>query len=81
MDRFREWLSDNLRYIMLIMAIVLGAGGIVLGTRLYKTYKNRPVQVQTVETQQDKGEIIEVYQKGYKLGDKVIRHAVVIVAN
>ena len=27
------------------------------------------------------GEIIEVYQKGYKLGDKVIRHAVVIVAN
>ena len=26
-------------------------------------------------------EIIEVYQKGYKLGDKVIRHAVVIVAN
>ena len=27
------------------------------------------------------GEITEVYQRGYKLGDKVIRHAVVIVAN
>ncbi|MBR2590404.1 MAG: nucleotide exchange factor GrpE [Clostridia bacterium] len=27
------------------------------------------------------GEITEVYQKGYKLGDKVIRHAMVIVAN
>ena len=26
-------------------------------------------------------EIVEVYQRGYKLGDKVIRHAAVIVAN
>ena len=69
MDRFREWLSDNLRYIMLIMAIVLGAGGIVLGTRLYKTYKNRPVQVQTVETQQDKGEIIVVTERPFVSAD------------
>ncbi|MBR0415136.1 MAG: nucleotide exchange factor GrpE [Clostridia bacterium] len=27
------------------------------------------------------GEIVEVFQKGYKLGDKVIRHAAVKVAN
>ena len=27
------------------------------------------------------GEIVEVFQKGYMLGDKVIRHAMVKVAN
>lgn len=33
------------------------------------------------DAEKGEGEIVEVYQKGYKLGDKVIRHAMVIVAN
>ena len=41
MNRFREWLSDNLRYILLILAVALGAGAIVMGVRLYKTYQVR----------------------------------------
>lgn len=30
---------------------------------------------------EDDGIVCEVYQKGYKLGDRVIRHAMVVVAN
>ena len=33
------------------------------------------------DEEKGEGEIIEVFQKGYKLGDKVIRHAAVKVAN
>jgi len=33
------------------------------------------------DEEKGEGEIVEVFQKGYKLGDKVIRHAAVKVAN
>ncbi len=29
---------------------------------------------------QESGQVVQVYQKGYKLGDKIIRHATVVVA-
>ena len=29
---------------------------------------------------QERGTVITVYQKGYKLGDKIVRHATVVVA-
>ena len=29
---------------------------------------------------QESGTVITVYQKGYKLGDKIVRHATVVVA-
>jgi len=35
----------------------------------------------TTQTEEDKGKIMEIIQKGYKLKDKVIRFAKVVVAN
>ena len=29
---------------------------------------------------QESGTVVTVYQKGYKLGDKIVRHATVVVA-
>ena len=29
---------------------------------------------------QESGTVVQVFQKGYKLGDKVVRHATVVVA-
>lgn len=33
------------------------------------------------DEQKGEGEIVEVFQKGYKIGDKIVRHAAVKVAN
>lgn len=38
------------------------------------------VQQQPVEEGQESGTVVRVYQKGYKLGERVIRHATVVVA-
>ncbi len=32
----KEWLSDNLRYILLLLALIVGVGAIALGVRLYQ---------------------------------------------
>ena len=29
---------------------------------------------------QESGSVVQVFQKGYKIGDKIIRHAMVVVA-
>jgi|GEM_PF-5479530 len=29
---------------------------------------------------QESGDVVQVFQKGYKIGDKIIRHATVVVA-
>ena len=36
MNSFREWLSDNLRYLLLLLIVILGVGAIILGVRLYR---------------------------------------------
>ena len=38
------------------------------------------VQQLPAEEGQESGTVVTVYQKGYKLGDKIIRHATVAVA-
>lgn len=38
------------------------------------------VMQQPAEEGQESGTIVQVFQKGYKLGDKVVRHATVVVA-
>ncbi|MBQ6321908.1 MAG: SH3 domain-containing protein [Lachnospiraceae bacterium] len=39
MNQFKEWLSDNLRYLVLLAALALGAAAIVLGVGMYKAYR------------------------------------------
>ena len=38
------------------------------------------VQQIPAEEGQESGTVVTVYQKGYKLGDKIVRHATVVVA-
>ena len=38
------------------------------------------VQQVTAQEGQESGTVVTVYQKGYKLGDKIVRHATVVVA-
>ena len=38
------------------------------------------VQQVPAEEGQESGTVVTVYQKGYKLGDKIVRHATVVVA-
>ena len=38
------------------------------------------VQQVPVEDGQESGTVVRVFQKGYKIGDKIIRHATVVVA-
>ena len=40
----------------------------------------KALSVLHVEDGQESGTVITVYQKGYKLGDKIVRHATVVVA-
>ena len=40
MKRFKEWLSDNLRYFLLLAAVAVGIAAIVLGMRMYEAYRN-----------------------------------------
>ena len=54
MKGFKEWLSDNLRYLILLAAILLGVAAIVLGMKLYRAYradKEQRAPVETVENQ------------------------------
>ena len=44
MNRFKEWLSDNLRYLMLLAALLLASGVVVLGVRMYQTYQAQKTQ-------------------------------------
>ena len=48
MKNFKEWLSDNLRYILLFLAGVLFAGIIWIGIRVYQQYDS-PTAGQNIE--------------------------------
>ena len=48
MNKFKEWLSDNLRYILLFLAGVLFAGIIWIGIRVYQQYDS-PTSGQNIE--------------------------------
>ena len=37
MNSFKEWLSDYLRYFILLLAMILAIGVIILGVQLYKS--------------------------------------------
>ena len=37
-------------------------------------------EAQTAEDGQKSGTVVQVFQKGYKIGDRIIRHATVVVA-
>ena len=51
----------------------------VLGKPFDPNFMNAVQQVPAQEGQES-GTVVTVYQKGYKLGDKIIRHATVVVA-
>ena len=38
MKNFKEWLSDNLRYFLLLAAVAVGIMAIVLGMNMYQAY-------------------------------------------
>ena len=42
-------------------------------------FMNAVQQVPAAEGQES-GSVVQVFQKGYKIGDKIIRHAMVVVA-
>ena len=48
MKHFKEWLSDNLRYVMLLLAVVLLAAVIWIGIRVYQNYDS-PTSGQNIE--------------------------------
>ncbi len=48
MNKFKEWLSDNLRYVLLFLAGVLFAGIIWIGIRVYQQYDS-PTSGQNIE--------------------------------
>lgn len=50
-----------------------------LGKPFDPTFMNAVQQV-PAEEGQESGTVVTVYQKGYKLGDKIVRHATVVVA-
>lgn len=60
MNKFKEWLSDYLRYLILLVALLLAVGAIVLGVKLYQSTKKvegDPDSVQIVEnTESESGE-------------------------
>ena len=51
MNAFKEWLSDYLRYFVLLLAVLLALGAIFLGVKLYQS-------TQTVEGDPDSVTII-----------------------
>ncbi len=60
MNDFREWLSDNLRYIMLIGAIALVACGLFFGIRgLTRYFRERAVETSVVEVETQSTEASE----------------------
>ena len=51
----------------------------MLGKPFDPNFMNAVQQV-PAEEGQESGTVVTVYQKGYKLGDKIVRHATVVVA-
>ena len=51
----------------------------VLGKPFDPNFMNAVQQIPAPDGQES-GTVITVYQKGYKLGDKIVRHATVVVA-
>lgn len=56
MNSFKEWLSDYLRYFILALAVLLAAGAIVLGVKLYQQTKS----AQETQAQADPNNIVIV---------------------
>lgn len=52
MNSFKEWLSDYLRYFILLLAVLLALGAIFLGVKLY----------QSTQTVQDDGDSIHILE-------------------
>ena len=50
-----------------------------LGKPFDPNFMNAVQQVPAAEGQES-GSVVQVFQKGYKIGDKIIRHAMVVVA-
>lgn len=48
MKRWKEWLSDNLRYILLLLAVILLAAVIWIGIRVYQNYDS-PTSGENIE--------------------------------
>ena len=66
MNRFKEWLSDYLRYIILLVALLLAVGAIVLGVKLYQSTRKvegDPDSVQIVENTQSESDETETQKE------------------
>ena len=50
---FKEWLSDNLRYIVLIICIILGITAIVFGVRIYQNMNRQSAMQDEQSTDQE----------------------------
>ena len=64
MNGFREWLSDNLRYLMLLAAVLLGIGAIVLGVKMFRVYREDKQTTKSAQTQENtSGDVVILGQE------------------
>ena len=62
MKNLKEWFSDNLRYFFLLAAVFIGILAIVLGMRMYNTYRSEnALQSASAETDIPEEEVIKVF--------------------
>ena len=73
----KEWFSDNLRYFLLILALLVGIGAIVSGMKLYEHYSERAAgtggpgsgDAVVIITEQEEAKTDESAGTGVKTGD------------
>jgi hypothetical protein len=65
MKNFKEWLSDYLRYFMLLLALVLLGGIIYIGIRVYQHYDS-PTAGEVIEILTEAGELTEAESESVK---------------
>ena len=58
MKGFKEWLSDNLRYLMLLAAVLLGVGAIVMGMKMYRAYREDKAAAEPSTQEVQSGDVV-----------------------
>ena len=59
---------------------LLGAAPLYTNSFVLISDAGHAVVIDPAAEVQESGSVVQVFQKGYKIGDKIIRHAMVVVA-
>ena len=72
--------GGTLFFMLLLIAVVLCAYSVSKSMKISKRNKQKEqARKEQAQKEEDKGKVIDVTEKGYKLKDKVIRYAKVVV--